>query len=333
MSEVLVMSATKRNLVMITKSFVVFLFGVVVLNSEFSVSIAGAQEFDSRCSLYTVSSEGEDAKYIGSAPEYSGAGSPVYSPDGTMIAFDAFPPPFDYRKARVFIYAVAGPYRGTFRDLGYGNVPSWAPDGGQIAFMLNHGTPDGEPAGVYIMESDGSNRHHIAEGWAPHWSPDGKKIAFQSPRGGIHAYDVETEHIKEIFGGNRFQGIFAGAAWSPDSQHLAFICRWYDGKRSVVIVDASEQSGEERKLWSENNDIGYPRARPSWSPDGKRLVFQLRKGESPSHYARVFDNYLYTISVEDPGQPSLLENQEVGTMNTSPSYSPCGERIVFSSQR
>jgi len=182
------------------------------------------------------------------------------------------------------------------------------------------------------MNSDGSDRRRISDGWAPHWSPDGEKLAYQNYSGGISIYVFETKKNVEVVSRDEFSEFFAGASWSPNSEKLAFI-GMLDGKRSLVVTDSFYVFGKSTIVWSEDEEIGFPRARPAWSPDGKKLVFQVRKGEPASHYDRVFENYLYTISVDDPKEPELLEDEKIGTMNTSPSYSPDGKQIVFSSQR
>jgi len=62
-------------------------------------------------------------------------------------------------------------------------VPSWSPDGRQIAFASDRATP-GQQFDVYVVRRDGSRptRLTYAEGGSPAWSPDGLKIAFGSNR-------------------------------------------------------------------------------------------------------------------------------------------------------
>ena len=293
---------------------------------------AAAAERDAKCQIYTIGHDGKQLEFVGCAPGHPGSGSPTFSDDGAMIAFDAFPGDFDYQKARIFVYANEGPFRGAFRDLGYGNVPSWSPDGRRIAFMLNSGTPNGEEAGVWIMNSDGSDRRRIAEGWAPSWSPDGTRIAYQSYDGGISVFDVAEKKSTQAINPEQFSEIWAGAAWSPDSTQLAFIAR-HDGERKLALIDADGNAESLRVLWTEEEGIGFPRSRPAWSPNGEQIVFGVRNGEPSSHYDRVYDNYFYSIAVNVPSAPALLEGEEIGRMNTSPAFSPDGKRIVFSSQR
>ena len=59
-------------------------------------------------------------------------------------------------------------------DLGVGIIPTFSPDGKQLAFTWSgHGTT--------IMNIDGSGREVLtAEGWGCQWSPDGRWISYGS---------------------------------------------------------------------------------------------------------------------------------------------------------
>src|SRR4029077_14212293 len=63
-----------------------------------------------------------------------------------------------------------------------GSLPSWSPDGRQIAFArVRAGNME-----VYVMNADGSGRRKLTSGdaGAPAWSPDARRIAFESRRYG-----------------------------------------------------------------------------------------------------------------------------------------------------
>lgn len=93
----------------------------------------------------------------------------------------------------------------------------------------------------------------------PSWSPDGTTIAFTARIGGVLGlYLVDSTGnnlrlLKEIDG--------LGVCWSPDSRWLAF--------SSIGKLYRIKANGDSLiQLTNGPNDI-----RPSWSPDGQKIVF------------------------------------------------------------
>src|SRR5262245_31613422 len=68
------------------------------------------------------------------------------------------------------------------------DVPSIAPDGKSVAYMVN--TPDWSidnfDREIWLVASDGTGRRQLTEGsgssWSARWAPDGKTLAFLSTR-------------------------------------------------------------------------------------------------------------------------------------------------------
>ena len=71
-------------------------------------------------------------------------------------------------------------------------VPTWSPDGRQIAYCARVG----ESNEVFIVNLDGSGRRqltdHPAHDCFPSFSPDGTRLVFASKRGGT--YDLYVMH-------------------------------------------------------------------------------------------------------------------------------------------
>src|SRR5947208_578576 len=105
-------------------------------------------------------------------------------------------------------------------------VPSWSPDGKQIAFCRR--TPTGEQ--TFVMDADGGNVKQVSDkdGWDPAWSPDGKKILFASLRagGGYRPFvmDADGGNPKQLGGNGNVVG-FVYPAWSPDGKRIAWTDR------------------------------------------------------------------------------------------------------------
>ena len=73
-------------------------------------------------------------------------------------------------------------------------VPVWSPIGHTLAFVSSRGNP-GLTFGVWVVDSDGSNLHNIANpGLGLAWSPDGRWV-YYSTRGGAAATDVVLKKV------------------------------------------------------------------------------------------------------------------------------------------
>ncbi|HEX6358307.1 amidohydrolase family protein [Actinophytocola sp.] len=106
------------------------------------------------------------------------------------------------------------------------------------------------------------------------------------------------------------EGTNISAHVSPDGRHVAF-----DLVTAVWTVPIA--GGEARRLTGDDTDA----TQPSWSPDGKSLVFQAYRD----------GNYhLYTIRTDGSGQRQLTSGP---FDHREPRFSPDGRTIAFSSDR
>ncbi len=285
--------------------------------------------------LYTMNRDGSNVKFLVAAPGMISSATPDWSHDGRYIAFDCVPTLQAFTQSRIFIYAVSGPFKGAMRDLGYGNVPSWSPDDRQIAYMVNDSNPDDLEGGIWIMDADGSNKNWLCRGWYPRWSPDGKQIcchAFFDDPPGLHLVDVKSQKSRQLFG-ERVGVKFGGATWSPDSNRVVFIAL-FDGKEHLAIADIDEGPNSLKVLYREDRENRSLVGPPSWSPDGKQIVFAIQDEDAAGPKRRQWHHtYLCSISAEVPSAPVRLEKKETGLINRGMMWSPDSRKIVFSSER
>lgn len=121
--------------------------------------------------------------------------SPVYSPDGSKIAY-VIAPDVD-TGGRIFVMDKDGSDAVALTDGStLDRDPDWSPDGSRIVFQSAR---DGNEE-IYVMDADGSNPVRLTDETAadeqPVWSPDGTQIAFSSRRVGRRHIFVERRWHK-----------------------------------------------------------------------------------------------------------------------------------------
>ena len=199
-------------------------------------------------------------------------------------------------------------------------MPSWSPDGKKIAFvsMRNSGRNQ-----IYVMDSIGENIRRITEGafdLNPAWSPDGRTIAYDGR-------EVGDENRKILLiapdGTNRRRlasDILSwdmAAAWSPDSQRIAFLSSRGIWGNEIYVMDAdgTNQQRLTRDGWDDRH--------PVWSPDGSKIAFCVL-GDANS--------FIVVMNADGTDRKRLPEEalHEAQVGNLYPVWSPDGSKIAYS---
>ena len=219
--------------------------------------------------------------------------------------------------------------------------PSWSPDGKRIAFMSDRDEHFNIPGGlpnfeIYVMDADGGNPQNLTNDpnsdSTPSWSPDGKRIVFASNRDGNRDGNRENYeiYVMDADGGNQQRltdndFYDTQPSWSPDGKRIAFMSRREGhfigefGLSSEIYVMDADGNNQRRLTNNRKSDSS-----PSWSPDGKWIVFSAdRKGDNVNYE-------IYVMDADGNNQRRLTNNR---VHDTSPSWSSDGKRIVFSSYR
>jgi TolB protein len=119
----------------------------------------------------------------------------------------------------------------------------WSPDGEQIAFYDSDIM--GDP--TYVINTDGSGRKPLVEGYSAVWSPDGQKIAFVTDSKLpnvwlLHVINADGSGLRRLT--NTIGAPLPPPAWSPDGEKIAFPCSADPGATAnalcVIMADGSE---------------------------------------------------------------------------------------------
>jgi len=189
---------------------------------------------------------------------------PRPSPDGNRIAFDS-----DRDGTRgVYVANADGSGAHRISGEGYASVPSWSPDGEQIAFVR------AEPSAprvwnLWLANADGSNlrrltHHRVGQMWGGSWFPDGRRIAY-SLESNLIILDVTTSDARVL--SSPLPGMLVRTpAVSPDGTRIVFQVH-HDG---TWIADA--RTGAMQRVLADPTAEEF-----TWAPDGHHVAFHSRR--------------------------------------------------------
>lgn len=244
---------------------------------------------DGNAEIYVMDADGTNQ--INLTNNTAGDYGPIWSPDGTKIAFRSG------GDGNIHVMDADGSNQNNL--MAGGDYPSWSPNGAKIAFASYR---DGS-TNIYVMDADGSNLIRLTNNFAsnPIWSPDGTKIAFLS-----FLDDLTTEiYVMDADGANQTRLTNntvsdRNPAWSPDGTKIAF-------QRNFAIYVMDANGGNLTRLTNAGS------WGPVWSPDGTKIAFV--------NYAEIC-----VMNADGSNQINLTNNtvEDYGI-----SWSPDGAKIAF----
>ena len=315
--------------------------------------------------IYRVHPDGSGLERLTDDPAFDDQGA--LSPDGSTLAFVSTR---EGGFANLWLQDLSSPSRharpvaktnaGSFR-------PSWSPDGKWIAFTSDRDTTrarwDGgweliQSTALYIVRADGSSLRRLTElgsyAGSPRWSPDGRRIVFyrSTPQdvypgrfgrnrpavSQIVSMDVESGAVHEYTSG---PGLKVAPQWLPGGE-VGFLEKFGDAKGLVFVSGKTGVPGVMRN--------------PSWSPDGKTVVYQkaidapapemlpafssdsgfslYRTGNFPA-WSPAGDRFVVTVGSElqmfdaRGGSGRTIYSGGKDGQVTFPAWSPDGKEIAF----
>jgi dipeptidyl aminopeptidase/acylaminoacyl peptidase len=212
--------------------------------------------------------------------------------------------------------------------------PSWSPDGKSLAFAM--------AGSIWTVRVGESAAREIAYAKqylsSPEWSPDGRWLVYTaedfSQSINLILRDLQTGRTVPLTSG-RF--INVDPAWSPDGKRLAFVTTEPNGYFNIRVMDID--NGQKGNGIAVTTDHRFGRDRlyfgdydehiaPTWSPDGKELIFVSNRGIPLGSGA------LWRAPVEldvmNRGRAHKIYQEET-LYRSRPNWAPDGKRIIYSS--
>jgi tricorn protease len=189
---------------------------------------------------------------------------------------------------------------------------AWSPDGKYIAYLSDE---SGEFQ-IYIRAQDGSappvqlttaNDNYI---YRLVWSPDSKKILYNDKKMHLNYVEVESKKVFRVAKNGVWE--FSDFDWSPDSRWITYTLPVRSGMNQIMLFDINNKNTVTvTQPW-------YSSSGPSFSSDGKYLVFVSQRDFSPIYsntewnhaYRNMARIYLVTLAAATEN-PLAEKNDEV----------------------
>ncbi|MFW5713845.1 MAG: protein kinase domain-containing protein [Brevefilum sp.] len=246
---------------------------------------------------------------------------PVWSPDGSKIAYVAFGEERTGRDIWVMNADGSDPVNISW-GIGDEFDPEWSPDGERIIFTLHTRDAGGIP--IYALDwirVDGTDHSRISKDFVesdPAFSPDGSWLLYVISAQSHHyfhfrgAYDgYQTPRgfdLRDIFG--EF-GEVSDPDWAPSGDQFAYT-RHKDSQQNITLVtyDSIQRNGvhhpSEYVLTDTNAETDA-----AWSPDARWLAFTSSRDDG--------DQEVYVMTTT--GRPQVNLTQREG-IDREPSWAP-----------
>ncbi len=238
--------------------------------------------------IWLIRPNGKSLTYLGppKTPDgiWLGTSPPSWSPDGRWIITNDL-------SGRIWMRGVTKDTLIQITRKRHGWCPCFSPDGKKIAFWR----PGPDSGGTWILDLEsGRERLVFIYGDDPSWHPSGESLVIC---GYVEGYNSPWLSIIDTSG--RYQrliyhpeGACLNPKISPDGRKITFWDGGWDPSVWTVNVDGTEA----KKLTL------YGGMDPSWSPDGKKIVYVRYSRTRP---CQVGNGELYVMSLDGSKEKRL----------------------------
>jgi TolB protein len=253
--------------------------------------------------IYTITSDGRNKRQLTTGEP--GNFFPAWSPSGEQLAFVSI----RNHKREIWIIDSSG---NNERFITSGFLPAWSPDGRKLAFTRSDAKRRRQ---IWVIGVDGRGERQLtSEGFnhCPTFSPKGDKIAYWSGDargfGQVWVMNSDGTDPSQLTHPEK-------NAYTPDGSS-ANAPAWLFSKRIACWSGIEHRYGQ---IWTMNPDGSDKKQltnepapassdNPTWSPDGKRILFDTQRRKRPE---------IWIMNADGSDQHVLVSNLSVIPMRTS----------------